>query len=150
VPGKIADTFNAGHTSDTYNFDRNVEQFVMIQEEPAIFLHGFAIAGERRFHGEKLLVLMLSPMINEGGLSLISGKRPTTSASFGKSCSTTLRWRASAIRFRIGERVCLSWIVGIRSSMSMCAYQTSSTCISLNSAIRSRYDRTHVACNPAL
>ena len=80
-----------------------------------------------------------------GGLSLIFGKRPTTSASLGKSCSATLRTRASPNRFRIRERVCLSRIVGITSSMSMCAYQTSSTCILLNSAIRSRYDRTHAA-----
>ena len=39
----------------------------MIQEKPAIFLHGVAIAGERRFHtGEELLMLMLAPMIDQG------------------------------------------------------------------------------------
>ena len=68
---KQQDATPGAYTSDTYNFDRNVTQFVMIQEKPAIFLHAFAIAGERRFDtGEKLLVLMLVPMIDQGWVIL--------------------------------------------------------------------------------
>ena len=70
------------------------------------------------------------------------GDRPTTVASFGKSCSSTLRSRAFARRFCTRLRASSSSIVGISFSTSMLAYHTSRTRISLYSAMRSRYERT--------
>ena len=46
-------------TSDTHNLDRDVAQFVMIEEQPAIFLHRVAVAGEGCLYAlEKLLMLV--------------------------------------------------------------------------------------------
>src|SRR5262249_5418173 len=70
------DSAPGADATDADHLDRDIVEFVTVQEPPPVFLHGFPIAGKSRLDaGEKFPMTVLAPMIDERRI-VFNGRQP--------------------------------------------------------------------------
>ena len=140
------DGAHGADAADADHLDRDVLELEAIEEHPAIFLNRLAILAESRLGPcQQVLDGLVPRVVDERRIVLDHGLMTGHRRKLGEVVFHHAARAGFGERFWLRWRASLSLIISPSCSMSMLAYHTSRTRISLYSAMCSRYDRTHAS-----